>query len=307
MIQPYDLIFFVMIVKERSLSAAARELSVTPAAISKRLAKLEDRLGVALMNRTTRQLRLTEEGELYYDKAVEILAELEDLETLVSSSQGAPKGLLRVNAPLGFGRTYITPIVSKFVRQYPKMEIQLQLTDHPLNLLDQVFDVGIRFGEMPDTTLIAKKIAANRRLVCSSPAYLKKNGIPKVPHDLMDHNCVVLRQNDAAYGLWRFTKNRKSEAVKVRGTLSSNDGEVALNWVLDGHGIMLRAEWDIAKYVRSGRLQIVLEDYEAPPADIFAVYPQRHKSSAKIRAFTEFLVTSFTGEKNQKNKKPQIW
>lgn len=307
MIHPDELQFFVKIVKEGSLSAAAREMSVTPASISKRLGKLEGRLGVSLLNRTTRRLRLTDEGELYYDKAVVILAELEDMEMLVSSNRGTVKGLLRVNAPLGFGRTYVTPIISKFVRQYPEMEIQLQLTDHPLNLLDELFDVGIRFGDVPDSSSIAKKIAANRRLVCASPAYLKRNGMPRVPHDLVQHNCIVLRQNDVAYGSWRFTRNRQSETVKVRGTLSSNDGEVALNWVLDGHGLMLRAEWDIAKYLRSGRLEIVLGDYDAPPADIYAVYPQQHKSAAKIRAFTDFLIASFAGRANAHSQQSPSW
>ena len=305
MLNPADLLFFVKIVQEGSLSAAARVMSVTPASISKRLGKLEERLGVRLMNRTTRRLRLSAEGELYYDKAVAILADLEEMETLVSSNRGALKGLLRVNAPLGFGRTYITPIISKFVRLYPEMQIQLQLTDHPLNLLDEAYDVGIRFGEMLDTGSIAKKIAANRRLVCASPAYLKRRGIPNVPHDLAQHNCIVLRQNDVAYGSWRFIRDRQAETVKVHGSLSSNDGEVALNWVLDGHGLMLRAEWDIAKYLRSGRLQIVLNDYDSPPADIFAVYPQRHESSAKIRAFTDFLIGSFAAK--DLGKTAQVW
>ena len=305
MIHPADLLFFVKIVKEGSLSAAARELSVTPASISKRLGKLEERLGVSLMNRTTRRLRLSEEGEVYYDRAVAILADLDEMETLVCGNRDTMKGLLRVNAPLGFGRTYITPLVSRFIRMYPDMEVQLQLTDHPLNLLDEAFDVGIRFGEIADASSIAKKIAANRRLVCAAPAYLKRHGIPKTPHDLVQHNCIVLRQNDVAYGSWRFSRNRQTDTVKVRGSLSSNDGEVALNWVLDGHGLMLRAEWDIAKYLRSGRLQIVLEDYDSAPADIYAVYPRRHKSSAKIGAFTEFLINSFAAK--DPGKTAQVW
>ena len=228
------------------------------------------------------------------------------MERLISNNRSAPKGLLRVNAPLGFGRTYITPIVSNFVKRYPEVEVQLQLTGHPLSLVGEAFDIGIRFGEVPDARVIAKKIAANRRLVCASPSYLKKFGVPKVPHDLTRHNCIVLRQNDAAYGTWRFTKGRNSETVKVRGTLSSNDGEVALNWVLDGHGLMLSAEWDIAKYLRSGRLQSVLEEFAAPPADIFAVYPEKHNASSKVRVFTEFLVASFH-ERSHSSKSPIKW
>ncbi|MYN07800.1 LysR substrate-binding domain-containing protein [Pseudoduganella aquatica] len=300
MIDPSELAFFVQIVKEGSLSGAARELGVTPASVSKRLGKLEQELGVLLLNRTTRRLSVTDAGELYYANAVRILGELEELERQLSQDRAAPKGLLRVNAPLGFGRTYITPIVSNFVKRYPDVEVQLQLSDHPLSLIDESFDIGIRFGEVPDARVVATRIAANRRLVCAAPSYLKQHGVPKAPNDLARFNCIVLRQNDAAYGTWRFTKGRQTETVKVRGTLSSNDGEVALNWALDGHGLLLRAEWDIAKYIRSGRLQIVLEDYATPPADIHAIYPEKHKLSPKVKVFVEFLAASFQGPAGSK-------
>ncbi len=226
---------------------------------------------------------------------------------LVSSSRAAPKGLLRVNATLGFGRTYIAPVVSAFAKRYPEVEVQLQLTDRPLNLAEEAFDVGIRFGELPDARLIARKVSANRRFLCAAPAYLKKFGYPKVPDDLARHNCIVLRQNDAAYGIWRFTRGRKTETVKVRGSLSSNDGEVALTWALDGHGILMRAEWDIAKYLRSGRLQLVLEEYSLPPADIHAVYPERHNLSAKVRVFVEFLVAQFQEKKDGTLERDSTW
>lgn len=301
MIHSPDLSFFLEIVKQGSLSAAARELGVTPASVSKRLARIEESLGVALMRRTTRRLSLTDEGELFLANARRILTELEEMEQQVAQNRLAPNGLLRVNAPLGFGRTYITPIVSRFVKRYPEVEVQLQLTDHPLSLVDDAFEIGIRFGEIPDARLIARRIAPNRRLICAAPSYLEAHGVPKVPHDLARHNCIVLRQNETAYGLWRFSKGKHTETIKVRGTLSSNDGEVALNWVLAGHGLMLRAEWDIAKYVRSGRLVILLEDYATEPADIFAVYSERQARSPRVRAFTDFLVKSFMqgAEKSQ--------
>jgi DNA-binding transcriptional LysR family regulator len=293
MVHSTDLSFFREIVKQGSLSAAARELGVTPASISKRLTKLEAELGVPLVLRTTRRLTLTDEGETFHVNAVRLLTELEDMERMVRQNRAAPKGLLRVNAPLGFGRTYITPLVSRFVRQYPEVDVQLQLSDHPLSLVDDTFEVAIRFGEIPDARLVARKIASNRRLVCGAPAYLKKHGTPRVPHDLVQHNCIVLRQNDAAYGTWRFTKGKQSETVKVRGTLSSNDGEACMSWVLDGHGLMLRAEWDIAKYVKTGRLKILLEEYATPDADIYAVSGERQARSPRVRAFTEFLAKSF--------------
>jgi DNA-binding transcriptional LysR family regulator len=307
MIVSTELALFDLIVRRGSLSAAALELALTPASVSKRLINLEKQLGVLLVNRTTRRLSLTDEGEVFHRNAVRILNELEEMEQLVSGNKSTPTGLLRVNAPLGFGRTYITPLISKFVKQYPRVEVQLQLTDHPLSLADAAFEVGIRFGELPDARVIAKRVAQNRRLVCAAPSYLKKRGIPKVPHDLSMHNCIILRQNDAAYGAWRFTRGKSTETVKVRGTLSSNDGEVALNWVLDGHGIMLRAEWDIAKYLRSGRLQVILEEYATPPADIFAVYPERHASTPRVQAFTDFLVTSFSEREKKSSGELVNW
>lgn len=293
MLHTAELLFFQTIVKHGSLSSAARELGVTPASVSKRLAGIEERLGAPLLRRTTRRLSLTDEGELLHAAASRLLTELEDTERLIAGRRAAPKGLLRVNAPLGFGRTYITPIVSRFAARYPEVDVQLELTDHPLGLADDAFDVGIRFGEVPDARLVATRIAANRRLVCAAPAYLKRHGVPKVPHDLTRHNCIVLRQNDAAYGAWRFMRGRQAETVKVRGSLSSNDGEAALAWVLNGHGLMLRAEWDVARYLRSGRLQTVLDDYATPPADIHAVYAQRHQGSPKVRAFVGFLAERF--------------
>lgn len=288
-----ELLLVVELARAGGMSAAARELDVTPAAVSKRLAQIEARLGVRLFNRSTRRLSLTAEGEVYLENARRILGEIEDLDALIASRQAAPRGLLKVNAPLGFGRSYIAPAIAEFAQQYPEVSLQLQLTDRPADFVREAFDVAVRFGDLPDTSLIARKIAPNRRLVCASPGYLKKHGTPITPHDLARHQCIVLRQNDAAYGLWRFTKGRRSETVKVRGNLSSNDGEVTLTWGLAGLGILQRAEWDLARYLRSGRLVQVLQDYALPQADIYAVFPERHHLSAKVRVFVDFLVAYF--------------
>lgn len=288
---PLDLAFFCLLGRKGSLSIAARELGITPSAVSKRLAQLERRLDVRLLNRTTRRVALTDEGEIYLARARQILADIEELERLVSNGRAAPKGLLRINATFTFGRSKVAPIVSEFVTLYPDVEAQLQLTDRPLSLSEEGYDVGIRFGELPDSRLIARRIAQNRRFLCAAPSYLDKAGCPRVPADLARHNCIVIRQDDSAYGTWRFSNGRKSSTVKVRGTLSTNDPEVALGWALDGRGLTIRSEWDVAKYVSSGRLRYVLQDYPLPPADIYAVYPQRHNMSAKVRAFIDFLAT----------------
>ncbi|MEY4751018.1 MAG: hypothetical protein RIQ60_3232 [Pseudomonadota bacterium] len=284
-----ELGFFCLLVKQGSLAATARELNLTPPAVSRRLALLEERLGVRLLNRTTRRISLTSEGEVYFAHAQRILSDIVDMERQVSSSRDAPRGLLRVNAPLGFGRSYIGPAVSVFCRSYPEVEVQLHLTDRPIALPDESIDVAIHFGEVPDSRLVARRIAANRRLLVAAPAYLRAAGEPLHPHDLTQHQCIALRQNSGAWGNWRLNRGERAETIKVHGRLSTNDGEVALNWALDGLGILMRAEWDVAKYLRSGRLQQVLADYDTPPADIHAVFTERLNLSAKVTCFVDHL------------------
>ncbi|MFL9901887.1 LysR family transcriptional regulator [Paraburkholderia fungorum] len=284
-----DLEFFVELVKHGSLSALARDVGVTPPAVSARLAQIERRLGVRLLNRTTRRLSMTHEGEQYLTTGSKLLSALQELDRTISSSRATPKGLLRVNATFGFGRRHIAPAIAAFHRQYPDVEVQLELTDRPLNLAEAAFDVGIRFGEIPDSRLIARKVATNRRMVCASPIYVRAKGEPDTPRDLQRHQCIVLRENDTAYGTWHFSKGKRHETVKVHGVLSSNDGEATLVWALDGQGILMRSEWDATTYLQSGRLKQLLPDWSLPPADIYAVYPERLNLTAKVTAFIEFL------------------
>lgn len=297
-ILPADLGFFSTLASAGSLSAAARELGVTTPAVSKHLALMESRIGVLLVNRSTRRMSLTPEGELYLEHARRIIGEIDGMEALLGVSKAMPKGLLRVNATLGFGRSHVAPLISRFVRKYPEVEVQLQLSVNPPAPTEDLFDVCVRFGAPPDSRVIARNIAANRRLLCAAPAYLAKHGIPKVPNDLTRHNCIGIRQGEEAYGVWRLAsgrgRNASTEAVKTRGNLATNDGEIAVNWALDGHGILMRAEWDIERYLRNGRLVQVLPQYFTPDADIYAVYPQRHQLAARVRAFVDFLALSFT-------------
>jgi DNA-binding transcriptional LysR family regulator len=304
---PSDLAYFSALVKAGNLSAVAREFDVTPSAASKRLAQLEQRLGVRLVNRTTRRLSLTGEGEVYLSEGRRILAEIDDLDQAVSSTRSAPKGLLKVNATLGFGRSHIAPALSRFKKEYPGLEVRLLLTDRPMNLAEDAIDVGIRFGEPPESRVIARKIATNRRRIFASPTYLKANGRPSTPNDLTRHNCLILRQDDTAYGLWRFKRGRVSQTVKVRGAMSSNDGEVVLNWALDGHGILMRAEWDAARFLRSGRLEVLLDEYELPEADIYAVYSQKRNLAAKVRVFIDFLTKHLSATNSRQKPGTQPW
>ena len=189
-IQPADLGFFSVLASAGSLSAAARELGITTPAVSKHLALMESRVGVALVNRTTRRMSLTPEGELYLEHARRILGDINDMQELLGVSKSTPRGLLRVNATLGFGRSHVAPLISRFVRTYPQVEVQLQLSVNPPPLGDDAFDVCIRFGEPPDARVIARHIAPNRRLLCAAPAYLARHGTPKTPHVLAQYNCI---------------------------------------------------------------------------------------------------------------------
>jgi DNA-binding transcriptional LysR family regulator len=288
-----DLEFFVLIARHRSLSAAARALDLTPPAATKRLAQLESRLGVRLVNRTTRSISLTSEGETFLAHATRILDEIEEMEEAVTSARATPRGLLRVNATLGFGRTTIAPLVSEFAKKYPDVEVQVDVTDRPIDLVESGFDLAIRFGALPDKRLNARRVMSNRRFLCASPAYLERYGEPKSLAELANHRCIIHRQNDDAHGIWRFMNRRQSEAVRVNGALSSNDGDIVLGWALDGHGILIRSEWDLAKYIESGRLRVVLPKFTLPSADLFVYYPSRRNQSIRTRAFIDFLVTHF--------------
>ena len=284
-----DIAFFALLVKHGSLSSAAQELDVTPPAVSRRLAALENRLGIRLMNRTTRRISLTYEGELYLEEGRRILEDLEELEHQVSGGHSVPKGLLRVNATFGFGRVYVTPIIADFVERYPEIEVQLRLTDRPINLAEEGFDVCIRFGNIPDARIVARKIASNRRYLCASPEYLKKYGMPQTPADLQHHKCIVIHQSNASFGTWHLSNGVSEEVVKVRGAVVSNDGEAAVSLALRGLGILERSEWHVTPYIRSGQLQLVLADWELPAADIFVVYPVKKNLSAKVRTFVDHL------------------
>lgn len=286
--------FFSLLVRAGSFSAAARELNLTTAAVSKRMSQLEARLGARLLNRTTRRIGLTPEGEMYLASARRILIEIDDMEQMISNAVTAPKGLLRVNATLGFGRSHIAPLVSDFVKRYPEVEIQLQLTVNPPSLVEDAYDVCIRFGEPPDTRVIARRIASNRRVICAAPAYLERHGTPRVPSDLEQHSCIGIRQGEEGYGIWHLKSGQRTQTVKVRGTLSTNDGEIAVDWALEGHGVLMRAEWDIAKYLQSGRLRQVLPNWHTPAADIYAVFPYEVQTAARVRAFVDFVAAAFS-------------
>lgn len=291
-----ELEFFVLLNRLGSLSAAARALDITPPAATMRLASMEKRIGARLLNRSTRKISLTHEGEIYLQHASRLIDELRELDEIVSGSGHAPRGLLRVNAPLGFGRTVIAPFVSTFTARYPDVEVQLEVTDRPVDLIETGFDLAVRFGELPDNRINARRVMSNRRFLCASPAYLEKHGTPKKLEDLTKHRCIVHRQNDDAYGVWRFLIDGRTEIVKVHGALSSNDGDIVQGWALDGQGIVIRSEWDVIKHLESGRLRRLLPAFTLPSADLYAYYPSKKNLPARVRTFINFLVEQLQSE-----------
>ncbi|TAG28524.1 MAG: LysR family transcriptional regulator [Burkholderiales bacterium] len=295
-----DLSFFASLVSSGSLSRAARELNVTTAAVSRRLSQMEARLKVSLLNRTTRRMSLTAEGETVLKHARSILAQFTDLQRELGASEKEPSGLLRVNATLGFGRSHIAPIVSEFAKKFPQVEVRLQLSADPPPLAEDAFDVCIRFGQPPDARVIARKLADNRRVLCASPAYLAQHGEPLSPADLAKHQVISIRQGEEAYGVLRLSsKASKSkdtvQAIKTRGALTTNDGSVAVAWALAGHGIVLRAEWDVRSHLQRGKLIQVLPKFHAPDADIYAItLPQSH-NTARVREFVQTVQRNLLG------------
>ncbi len=289
-----DLAFFSLLARQGSLAGTAQEMGVTPPSVSKRLAALETRLGVRLLHRTTRRMSLTPEGETYLVDGRRVLAELDALERAVGGARELPRGLMKVSATLGFGRRHVAPLLAGFARKYPEVEVQLHLSDRPVNLVELGFDAAIRFGEMADDRLTARTLALNRRLLCAAPAYVDRAGLPAHPRDLARHDCLFLREADEPFGAWQLRSGKRSETVKVRGPLSSNDGDCVMAWTLDGLGIAMRSEWDAAPHLRAGRLREVLPEWTLPPSDITLVFPTRAHLSAKTRAFADFMYDAFS-------------
>lgn len=288
-----DLAFFHLLAHQDSLAAAARTLGLSPSAISRRLAALEQRLGVRLLARTTRRISLTGEGERYLEGASAILDHIRQLEQELAGSSAQPQGLLRIAAGFGFGRQHLGPVISAFAAAYPGVSVILHLSDQPLDFAQNAIDIAIRFGPPPDAHLLARKIAANRRLLCAAPDYLARHGTPATPADLSRHACIVIRENAPTFNHWQLTDGQHVRRVRVHGPLAVNHGEIAVDWALAGHGIVLRSEWDIAQHLESGALRQVLPEWYDNAADIHALYPPRHALSAKVRLFLDFLTAHY--------------
>lgn len=285
-----DLRFFLTVVAARSLADAARTLDVTPPAVTQRLAGLEKRLGVRLVERSGRRLAPTDEGELLAARGRRICEELGLLADALESRGRVIAGHLRVLAPLGFGHRYVAPAVARVRRDHPEVTATLTLSDRPGRAADDSWDVMVHIGELRDSALVMHRIAANRRILCAAPAYLRRRGRPARPEDLRAHECIALRENDEDVTLWRFTGPAGETAnVRIDPVLASTEGAVVHDWAVAGMGIMVRSEWDVAGDLRDGRLVALLPDWCLPNADVMALLPSRQARSARTSHFLACL------------------
>ncbi len=283
-----DLQLFCAVVRNLSFAATARELGASPAYVSKRIALLEAALKVRLLYRTTRCVSVTEDGQTVFQWAQRILEDLEQMAETVSSPAPLPRGSLRISTSTGFGRKRLAPVLSELALRYPSLRIHLELLDRPVDMPGEGFDLDIRIGGVVEPNLIARPIAGNARILCASPAYIERRGMPKSLAELSGHRCIVDRERDPAFGVWRLQGPQGVETVKVSGPLSANNGEIVHQWALDGHGIILRSIWDVGSSLKDGLLVRVLPEYRQD-APVMAVYPLRLAESAKVRVCVRFL------------------
>ncbi len=294
-----DLRFFVTVAGANSLAAAARELDVSRSAVTQRLRQLEERLQCVLIERSTRHLRLTEAGQIILARGQAVLDELDSIAEALSLRRKVVSGHLRIAAPLGFGRRYITPLLAAFREAHPSVLVSLTLTDRPVVSDEGNWDLIIHIGELKNSSLVMVRLASNERYLCAAPSYLAAHGEPLCPLDLARHSCLALRQNDEDVTLWRFIDEQQNAIpVRITPTMSSNDGEAVRTWALQGLGLMVRSEWDVVEDLRLGRLQRVLPALRMPPADVVALLGKRGGRSARANVFLSLL---------QERLKPVPW
>ncbi|HSH08279.1 MAG TPA: LysR family transcriptional regulator [Burkholderiales bacterium] len=294
----HEMATFVRVVGAGSLSGAARDLGISPAMVSRTLASLEARLGVRLIHRTTRRLHLTDEGAAYHDACVRILGEVDEADAAASAGRGVPQGTLRVAMPASFGHRQIAPLVPRFAEQCPKVQLALHLSDAPVNLLEEGYDLAIRIAELEDSSLAARKLAPNRRVVCASPAYLARHGTPYRPEDLARHNCLVPTWEHGFSMTWEYKDPQgRPGAVRVSGHYACDNWEVLREWAVAGLGVALKSTWDVRDHLEDGSLVPLCAGYVFDTdVAIYAVYPHRRYLAAKTRAFIDFLAQSFGPE-----------
>jgi len=289
-----DVALFLRVLDSGSISAAARSLNLSVAVASQRLKRLERELGVRLLHRTTRQLSVTPEGAVLAEQGRVLVDEIETLTAGLRQAGTGVSGTLRVTTASMFGQQYISPLIPRFLALHPNVKLSFDLNDETLDLVKAGFDLAIRIGALEDSNLIARKLATNRRVLCASPKYLRRNGSPNTPADLEQHQCLILVGRHGRRDVWRLTDRKTGEvSVRVNGRIESNQGELLRDAALGGLGIAMHSTWHVWQDLRSGRLQVVLPNYPIADTGIFAVTPHRRLIPPRVRAFIEFLAAQF--------------
>lgn len=279
---------FTRIAKAGNFVAAAKEMGISRAMATKHIMRLENNLGIRLFNRTTRRLSLTEVGTAYLERCLQILDEIEETELAVTQLQTEPKGTLKISSPPFFGTHHLAPAIADYLRVYPDVKFNLILQGGIVDLVEEGLDLSIRFDELSDSSLIARRLASSRLIVCGAPAYIEKFGTPKVPEDLQQHNCLVnwgLPPGDT----WKFKKYGKETIVKVTGNFQANAADAARLTAINGMGLTILPTYMIGKDLQKGSLQVVLKEFEPPSRPIFILYPHRRHLSTKVRTFVDFV------------------
>lgn len=285
---------FVRVVEAKGFSAAATGLGLSPSAVSKLVTRLETRLGVRLLQRTTRALHLTAEGEAFYEAARRIVSAIETIEEQISVQRGTPHGLLRVTTSLAFSTHQLAPVIPEFMARHPLVEIELLPTDRVVDMVEEGVDIAIRIGRLADTSFMARKIGEDKRLICAAPAYLAHHGTPRRPEELTRHNCIVSRERPHL-NRWQFRVDNQIREIEVTGRVAVSEGEMQMQLALQGIGIVRLTRLTMARAIRDGALVPLLSDFSADePVPIHAVYPHRRHLAPKVPAFVNFLIEKFT-------------
>ncbi|WP_374556293.1 LysR family transcriptional regulator [Aquitalea pelogenes] len=289
---------FVTVAEQGSFAAAADRLDLSRAMVTKLVSALEARLGVRLMHRTTRRLSLTEAGETYLAQGGALLAELEDLDALLSQGASKASGRLRVTAPVSFGMRFLGRAIAGFQRQHPQVEVELSLNDRKVDLVDEGFDLAIRVSNLDDSSLIARPLAKVRDRLCASPDYLLRHGVPQHPDELAQHDCLIYTLINQPH-LWEYQgPDGQPGRVRIKGSLRANNGDILTDAAVHGMGITRQPEFLLQQALESGQLQTILDDYRWSCLDVSAVYPVRRHVPGKVRVFVDFLVDFFAQQKN---------
>jgi DNA-binding transcriptional LysR family regulator len=285
---------FTRVVQQGSFAAAARELRLSRSAVSKYVIELEQELGVQLLARTTRSVTPTENGQAYYERCQAILSDLEEADLAAARLQSQPRGLLRVNAPMSFGTLHLGRAVADFMEKYPELQIQLVLSDQQIDPVQEGFDVTLRIADLPSSSLIARKVAPARRVICAAPAYLKRRGTPRHPDELRHHDCLAYGHL-ATGNQWKLIGPDGDHWIRVPWTLCTNNAEVLRDAAVHGLGIALLPTFIAGADLQEGRLRTILSRYKAPEISLYAIYPETRHLSVKVRLFIDFLVERFGG------------